>query len=91
MTRISSARVIHLRADARHTEGWRVWVEWWGVRQAYERDFDSEAEAGWWLSLVAATDPTHYELADCGWWPGGVCSHGGASEAEGQKYRGHYR
>ena len=79
MTRISSARVIPISHPMLCVvTSYRVWVEWWGLRQAYERDFGAEAEAQESLALITATDPTPDELWHCGWRSGGVASHGGA-------------
>lgn len=104
MTRISSARVIPIpprvlsidvfsSAPPVTSAGvWRVRVEWWGERQAMELDCATEDEASRWMSLVI--EPMHpipRELLALGWGYGGVASHGGVSEAEGQVYRGHYR
>ena len=59
---------------------WRVWVEWWGQRQALERDLEDHREAREWYALIEATEPTAAELLGCGFGWGGVASHGGAAQ-----------
>lgn len=84
MTRISSARVIPIYPSGprRHDKPptcWRVWVEWWGERQAMEMDCSRYADAPFWRDLILEIDADQDEAVSCGFRYGGVASHGGAS------------